>query len=145
MQTLHKLPQSLWDSMWISLAMYWRPWFLGVLRTLLSDRISELWRECFDEYFPLMAEYSKSLTLSILWGYVSLYCFPIYCRRKLFWWHLCKALICEYNRMSLGVVLFISSAKQYYLILLWVPTLFGLGLVDMYAALDLGYISWIEL
>ena len=76
MQTLHKLPQSLWDSMCISLVMYWRPWFLGVLHTLLFDRISELWRECFDEYFPFVAEYSKSLTLSILWGYVSLYFFP---------------------------------------------------------------------
>lgn len=54
-------------------------------------------------------EYSEvSHSTPIFWLWFSMFV-PIYWRSRLLWWYLSKALICDYSRKSLGIILFPDS------------------------------------
>lgn len=102
---------SLWNSCWFR-----GPCFLGVLHLFwllhcfqLFCRVPWVWGEGFDSDTSFMAEGSKvSHSLHSVWLWVSAFA-PICCRRKHLWWWPSKALIYEYSRMSLGVLLLLGA------------------------------------
>ena len=107
------LLQSLWAYMWISPAVSRRSSFLvlsiptGSYNHFVSSSadFNESWGTGFDGDISFITEFSKvlhSLNIAHLW--VSVFV-SIYRRVNLFWWLLSKTLICEYNIMSLGVIL----------------------------------------
>lgn len=103
-----RLVQALWVQMYAGAAVSRRPCFLAVLQPLrhlfllplLQGSLSPEEREGLAADIPLKAECSMVLhSLYTAQRLVSEFV-PIYCKRKLLWWWLSKALIFEQNRIT---------------------------------------------
>lgn len=83
------------------------PWGSHSLSTCSPAESPEPWRKGFDGNNPFRPHFFQGLSLWMIsgfWLWDSLFV-PICWRRKLIWWWLIKALILEYSRVLLGILL----------------------------------------
>ena len=80
-------------------------WLLHSLY-LHFHRLPGALREVFNKDNRFRLSVSSSLTLHYVWFIISVFS-PICCRSNFLWHWLSKVLICEYSKMSLGLIFFL--------------------------------------
>lgn len=110
---------SLWVRLCTNLVVSRRPWFLGVLYPfwlfhsfcILFHRVHWSGRDFMvTSLLGLGVPRSLSLCL-VVWLCISI-SVPICCRRNLLWWWLSRTQIYEYSKISLEIMLLVSSFSR---------------------------------